>query len=106
MRKTWVSRASFAEKAESAAGRSVSLLIRHAPSHEEAQSIFESSKATFHGEEVAGLGEAAYRTKVPAQLNILRGNDWLIISAGTLRESDAGAQEKAAREILANLPAG
>ncbi|MDQ2867895.1 MAG: hypothetical protein M3R59_05715 [Verrucomicrobiota bacterium] len=105
MGKTWVSKASYSVKSGGASGIRVSILIRHAPSHEEAQSIFESSKATFHGEDVAGLGDAAYRTKTPAQLNILKGNDWLIITAGTFRDPDPAMQEKLAREILAKMPA-
>ncbi|MEP6811084.1 MAG: hypothetical protein ABI992_12640, partial [Chthoniobacterales bacterium] len=77
---------------------------RHAPAAADAKTTFESSKAIFHGEDVSGLGDAAYRTKAPAQLNVLKGANWLIISAGTLRAADKALQEKAAREIIAKVP--
>jgi hypothetical protein len=101
---TWVSRISYHAKTGGASAPSVSLLIRHAAGATEAQTIFESSKATFHGEDVAGLGNPAYRVKTPAQLNILKGTNWLIISAGTFQTPDPIIQEKAAREILAKMP--
>ncbi len=82
---------------------SLTLLIRHAPSAEEAKNIFESSKATFKGEEVAGLGAPAYRTQVPAQLDVLKGPNWLIISVITGRTADLAGLEKVAREIVAKL---
>jgi hypothetical protein len=101
---TWVSRISYRAKTGGASAPSVSLLIRHASAAADAKTIFESSKATFHGEDVAGLGDAAYRTKSPAQLDILKGTNWLIISAGTFSNPDPAIQEKAAREILAKIP--
>lgn len=104
MGKIWVSKVSYTTKDDSPDAVQISLLIRHAASREEAQSIFESSKSTFHGEGVAGLGDAAYRVKVLAQLNVLKGTEWLIISAGTPRAADAALQERAAREVLARMP--
>lgn len=104
MGQTWVSRISYQAKTGGASAPGVSLLIRHAASATEAQTIFESSKATFHGEAVPGLGDAAYRTKTPAQLDVLKGTNWLIISAGTFKSPDPVTQEKAAREILPKMP--
>ena len=101
---TWVSRVSYHAKTGAASAPEISLLIRHAPAAADAKTIFESSKATFHGEDVSGLGDAAYRTKNPAQLDILKGANWLIISAGTFKNPDTAIQEKAAREILAKMP--
>jgi hypothetical protein len=101
---TWVSRVSYHVKTGAASAPEISLLIRHAPAAADAKTIFESSKATFHGEDVSGLGDAAYRTKSPAQLDILKGANWLIISAGTFNKPDPAIQEKAAREILAKMP--
>lgn len=80
----------------------VSLLVRHS-SPDQAKQAFEAGKSTFSGREVDGLGDAAYRTKSPGQLDVLKGGNWLIISAGTVREPDTAAQERAAREILAKL---
>jgi hypothetical protein len=104
MGQTWVSRISYHAKNGGASAPGVSLLIRHAAGATEAQTIFESSKATFHGEDVTDLGNPAYRVKTPAQLNVLKGTNWLIISAGTFKTPDSVAQEKAAREILAKMP--
>ncbi len=104
MGQTWVSRISYRAKTGDASAPGVSLLIRHAGSAAEAKSIFDSSKATFHGEDVAGLGDAAYRTKTPAQLDVLKGSNWLIITAGTFSNPDRVSQEKAAHEILTKVP--
>jgi hypothetical protein len=101
---TWVSRVSYHVKSGAASAPEISLLIRHASAAADAKTIFESSKATFHGEDVSSLGDSAYRTKSPAQLDILKGANWLIISAGTFSNPDPATQEKAAREILAKMP--
>ncbi len=102
--KTWVSRVSYAAKAGGPSAVGLTLLVRHGDDPEQSKQIFESSKATFKGVDVAGLGTAAYRTQIPAQLNVLKGAHWLIISAGTLRVADPALQEKAAREIIAKMP--
>jgi hypothetical protein len=96
---TWVSRSYFSKKG-GIISPSLGLLIRHAANKAEAKKIFESSKSTFSGETVAGLGDAAYRTKSPPQLNVLKGSNWLILSAGTFSKPDTAAQEKLAKEIL------
>ena len=102
MGKTWVSQIHYSKKEEGAKGQ-VGLLIRHAPTKEEATSTFESSKANFKGVTVAGLGDRAYRTERPAQLNVLKGSNWLIISAGTFSQPDTAGQEKIAKEILPKI---
>ncbi len=78
-------------------------LLRHATSKNEAAGIFKSTKSTFHGDEVSGLGIPAYRTAMPAQLNVLKGHHWLIISAGTFKDPAKLAQEKLARIILPKI---
>jgi hypothetical protein len=98
---TTVSRASYT--AQDGSHRQIGLLLRRGDSPDQTKDIFESSKSTFKGEDVPGLGDAAYRTKTPAQLDILRGKDWLIINAGTYKEPDPAAQEKAAAAILKAL---
>jgi adenosylmethionine-8-amino-7-oxononanoate aminotransferase len=100
---TVISRCSYSVKGDSAMTISVSLMLRRAGTTEEAKAIFLSSKQTYHGEDVGGLGDAAYRTAAPAQLNVLKGKSWLIISAGAFPKADPSLQEKAAREILKNL---
>jgi len=100
--KTWVSQIHYAKKDEGAKGQ-VGLLIRHAATKEEASNTFESSKETFKGVIVAGLGDRAYRTERPAQLNVLKGSNWLIISAGTFSQPDTAGQEKIAKEVLPKI---
>lgn len=82
---------------------SVSLTLRRAATADEAKSIFASSKKIYDGKDVAELGDQAYRTTAPGQLNVLKGKDWLIITAGAFPKADPALQEKAAREILKNL---
>jgi hypothetical protein len=101
---TVVSRCSYSVKGDSAMTIRVSLMLRRAGTPEEAKAIFLASKQTYHGEDIGGLGDAAYRTAAPAQLNVLKGRSWLIISAGLFPKADPSLQEKAAREILKNLP--
>ena len=47
----------------------------------------------------------AYRTTMPAQLNLLLGRDWLIISAGVFPHADTQLQERVARQILQHAQA-
>jgi hypothetical protein len=82
---------------------SVGLTLRRAATSEEAKSTFLGSKNIYNGQEITALGDMAYRTAAPAQLNVLKGRNWLIISAGVFPRPDPVMQEKAAREILKNL---
>jgi len=77
--------------------------LRKTATVEEAKNTFLSSKKIYNGQDVAGLGDLAYRTAAPAQLNVLKGRDWLIITAGVFPVADVSLQEKAAREILKNI---
>jgi hypothetical protein len=99
---TMISRCSYSLKGV-ARGAAVSLMLTKAGSADEAKSNFTSSKATYKGQDVPGLGDAAYRTAMPAQLNVLKGRDWLIIAAGPFPAGDPMLQQKAAMEILRNL---
>lgn len=99
---TSVTQCNYSAKSSAIDAPQVSLLVRHSSS-DQAKQAFDGGKSTFHGQDVAGLGEAAYRTKSPGQLDVLKDGNWLIISAGTLRKPDPAAQEKAAREILKKL---
>lgn len=42
-------------------------------------------------------------TKTPAQLNVLKGVNWLIISAGTFSAPDTAKQEQTAKEIIGKV---
>jgi hypothetical protein len=100
---TVVSRCSYLVKGDSPMTIRVSLMLRRAGTTEETKAIFLASKQTCHGEDIGGLGDAAYRTAAPAQLNVLKGKSWLIISAGAFPKADPVLQDKAAREILKNI---
>lgn len=100
MGQTWVSSVHYSLQGSKVSG---GILIRHASSESEAQATFAQSKATFHGIEVKGLGYPAYRTAKPAQLDVLKGVNWVIVSAGTFTDPDLAAQEKLAKAILANV---
>jgi hypothetical protein len=100
---TVVSRCSYSVKGDSPTAIRVSLMFRRAGTPEEAKAIFLASKTTYNGQDVGALGNPAYRTAAPAQLNVLKGRSWLIISAGAFPKADSSLQEKAAREILKNI---
>jgi len=100
---TVLSQCSYSIKSDAVTPISISLLLRRAGTAEEAKTIFLASKTTYNGQDVGALGDAAYRTAAPAQLNVLKGKSWLIISAGAFPKADPSLQEKAAREILKNI---
>jgi hypothetical protein len=81
----------------------IGVTLRKAGTAEEAKSIFLGSKKTYNGQDVSNLGDMAYRTAAPAQLNVLHESTWLVISAGKFPTPDTALQEKAAREILKNI---
>jgi hypothetical protein len=97
---TWVSQAQYSVKGGTANTPCVGMLLRHAGSKDEAKQIFQQSKNTFKGTDVAGLGDAAYRTKMPPQLDVLKGSNWLIINCGTFTKPDTAGEENAAKELL------
>jgi hypothetical protein len=98
-----VSRCSYSLKSNAGTATNISLLLRRAATLEEGKAIFFASKLTHHDEEISDLGDAAFRTTAPAQLNVLKGRNWLIISAGAFPKADPVLQEKAAREILKQI---
>lgn len=99
----WVSRAGYSASSSSRPVPQLTLLIRHAKSANQAKNIFDSSKSAYGGTDVDGLGAPAYRTKVPAQLNVLLGKNWLILSAGTFVKPDKEIQEKLAKELISKI---
>ena len=98
-----VSRAGYGVKAGGPSSPRIGLLLRRSATAEETKTAFLGSKAIYHGVDVAGLGDAAYRIDKPAQLNVLKGADWVIITAGVFPGADPALQEKTAREILPKL---
>jgi len=100
MGNTWVSTAAYMLGDNSTS--QVSVLIRHG-SKEESKNAFVQCKEMYKGIEVKGIGDAAYRTTSPAQLCVLKGNNWLIFMCGTFKNPDAAGQEKAAKAVLSKL---
>ncbi len=96
---TWVSTAAYMLKNGNS---QVSVLIRHG-SKEETKSAYVQCKDMYKGVEVKGIGEAAYRTTTPAQLCVLKGNNWLIFMCGPFTKPDTAGQEKAAKAVLSKL---
>lgn len=83
---------------------SVGMMLRNLKSSEQAKKAFLASKIIYKGQDVTGLGDAAYRTGAQhTMLNVLKGPNWLLISAGNFPKSDPALQQKAAVEILKNL---
>lgn len=99
----WVSRAGYSASSSSRPVPQLTLLIRHAKSANQAKNIFDSCKSAYGGTDVDGLGAPAYRTKVPAQLNVLVGKNWLVLSAGTFIKPDKEIQEKLAKELISKI---
>ncbi len=96
-----LSQSGYTAKTSDGNNVAVNLLLRRSPTVEGASSIFLASKRNFHGEDIPTFGEVvAYRTAMPAQLNLLLGRDWLIISAGIFPHADTDLQERVARQIL------
>lgn len=93
---SWASSVTYDVKSS---GATLGVNIRHSGTANEAKQKFEQSKAGTKGETVSGIGESAFRTKMPAQLHVLKGKNYLIITAGTFRAPDTSLQEKAGREL-------
>lgn len=96
----WVSNANYRLAGGNGSTSTAGLLIRHTANKDEASSIFASSRLASKGVDVPGLGVPAYRTTRPAQLNVLKGANWLIISVGTFQKPDPAGQVKLARAVL------
>ena len=91
--KTWTSTASWSTTVGTDR-TTLTLLLRHGASAAQTQTSFDASRESLHGEPVAALGDAAFRTANPAQLNVLQGADWLILSVCTLLTPRARAPGK------------
>ncbi len=88
----------------------VSLLARRASSTGEAIQIFKKAQAESKGlsgsdpREIAGLGDAAYWAGGNLkQLNVTKGDVWLIVSANVGGGDPLTASEAAAKKILARM---
>ncbi|MBS1994006.1 MAG: hypothetical protein JSS86_24585 [Cyanobacteria bacterium SZAS LIN-2] len=101
---TWVSKAFYQVKSNQPLAPQVGLLIRHVATPSEAENAFATQKAAQQGVDVNIQGATkAYRSKQPAQLNVLKGCNLLIITAGTVKSPDNYGQEKIAKEVLPKI---
>ena len=98
---TWVSNASYLLKENPAI--SLGLLIRHEESAAKAQSRYEKARKDNKGTLVKGLGATAFRSSKPAELNLLKGANWIVITAGTSEKAINGAEEKLAKAVLPKI---
>ncbi|MBI5171828.1 MAG: hypothetical protein HY986_03015 [Candidatus Melainabacteria bacterium] len=98
---TWVSNASFLLKENPAV--SLGLLIRHEESAASARARYEKARKDSKGSLVNGLGAPAYRTSKPPELNVLKGANWIVITAGTSEKANNGAEEKLAKAVLPKI---
>ena len=82
----------------------VSLLIRRATDQAEAKTIFETSKQTFQGVDISMQGvDGAFWSASLQQLNLLKGRDWYIITAGKVGTKTQEQAVKVAGLILPKL---
>lgn len=100
--KSWVSIAAYSTR-NGLDRKTITLFLRHEANAATTQKSFDSTRGALKGTPMTNLGDAAYRTETPAQLNFRIGADWFTISAGTASSPDTELQEKVAREILARL---
>ncbi len=67
------------------------------------KSDFAQARSSSAGEDVKGVGESAYFNPELGQLNVLDGNDWVILSYGIGEAPEANTVEKAielARKVI------
>ncbi len=103
-----VSRCGYVSQSNS---KRISLLVRQASSRSEAAQIFQKAQNESQGlsgsdpQAVPGLGDAAFWAGgTLKQLNVLKGEAWLIVSARFGGDNDPlAASESATKKILAHL---
>ena len=78
------------------------LQIKQSDTPANARALFESSKMIYRGQDVSGVGDAAFRSTMPPQLHILKGRSFIIVTAGRAK-ADPALEESAASEVLRRL---
>ena len=99
----YISKAGFELKGNNPIPPKITLFIRHQASKEEAKLGFDAARTSFKGTDVTSLGSPAFRSSNPPQLNILKGVNWLTITAGTVKQPDQSGQERIAKEVLPKI---
>jgi len=81
---------------------STTVLVRRAQDAGEGKKDFLSVKGQTQGtQDVAGVGEMAYWNPAAGQLNVWKGKDWVIISAGRTAPKNMDVAKQVAAAILA-----
>lgn len=101
--KTLISHCAYRGKDSRTNAAHVDVLLRQSESADIAKEQFDGAKAVYRGKDVAGIGDAAFRTTLPAQLHILKGRVWVIVTAGTFK-ADPALEEEVAQIVLKRLP--
>jgi hypothetical protein len=79
------------------------LLIRHEADPKSALAKFTKAKAELKGTPVSGLGVQAFRTAKPQELHLLKGLNYLVITAGPADKPDKIMEEQLAKTVLPEI---
>lgn len=79
------------------------LLIRHEADAKSALAKFNKAKAELKGAPVSGLGVQAFRTLKPQELHLLKGLNYLVITAGAADKPDKVMEEQLAKAVLPEI---
>lgn len=101
--RTLISHCAYAAKRSGKNAPHVDLMVHISETADAAKGQFDGAKAVHAGKEVTGLGDAAFRSSLPGQLNVLKGRVCITITAGTFK-ADATIEEQVANQVLGRLP--
>jgi hypothetical protein len=98
-----ISHCSYQTKASEKKTGHIDLVVRQSETPEGAKAQFESARIIYRGQDVTGLGEAAFRPNTLSQVHVLKGRSYIIVTAGTSFKANPKLEENAASEILRRL---
>ena len=100
--RTLISHCSYRAKDPGTNAAHIDVVLRQSENADLAKEQFDGAKVVYRGTDVPGMGDAAFRTKLPAQLQVLKGRVWLMVTAGTFK-ADPALEELVAQEVLRRL---
>jgi hypothetical protein len=100
--KTLISYCSYKTKTGKTNAAHIDVTVRKSETPEDAKAQFDSGKLIYRGQDLSGIGDAAFRSTSPPQLMVLKGKYWIMVTAGTFKP-DPALEESAASEILRRL---
>jgi hypothetical protein len=101
--RTLISHCAYAARSSGRNAPHVDLMVHISDNADMAKGQFDGAKAVHAGKDVTGLGDAAFRSSLPGQLNVLKGRVCITITAGTFK-ANAKMEEEVASQILGRLP--